>query len=70
MKSLVAIAISYALRRWSALARYLDDGPLEIDNLVAELALRGVAIGAQLFVPRIKGGRRASRRCLFPCKLN
>jgi CubicO group peptidase (beta-lactamase class C family) len=31
----LAVAISYALKRWLALPRYLDDGYLEIDNLIA-----------------------------------
>ena len=73
LKSLVAIAISYALRRWSALTRYLDDGRLETDNLVAERALQGVVIGAQLAVRQITGGRRASRAIysiIERCKLN
>ena len=44
-KSALAVAITYALKRWPALTRCLDDGRLEIDNLIAERALRGVAIG-------------------------
>jgi len=34
----------YALKRWLAFTRYLDGGRLEIDNFVAERALRGVAM--------------------------
>ena len=47
-KSTLAVAIAYALKRWPALTRYLDDGRLEIDNLIAERALRGVATGDSL----------------------
>jgi Transposase IS66 family len=41
----LAVAIAYALKRWVALTRYIDDGRLEIDNLITERAIRGVAIG-------------------------
>ena len=44
-RSDTAKAIAYALNRWTALTRYLDDGRLEIDNSAAERAMRAVAIG-------------------------
>ena len=44
-KSDTAAAIRYALSRWRALTRYLEDGTLEIDNKAAERALRVVALG-------------------------
>jgi hypothetical protein len=44
-KSDTAAAIRYALSRWQALTRYVDDGQLEIDNNAAERALRVVALG-------------------------
>jgi len=44
-KSLIGQAIAYTLRHWQALTRYLDDGFLAIDNNVAELTLRHIAIG-------------------------
>jgi Transposase IS66 family/Transposase C of IS166 homeodomain len=44
-KSDTAAAIRYALSRWRALTRYVDDGQLEIDNNAAERALRVVALG-------------------------
>jgi transposase len=47
-KSDTSKAILYALNRWPALTRYLDDGHLEIDNNAAERALRGVATGRSL----------------------
>ena len=43
-KSPLAKAIQYALARWTALTRYLEDGQLDIDNNRAERALRGVTI--------------------------
>ena len=43
-KSDTTIAIRYALNRWSALVCYCTDGRVEIDNLIAERALRGVAL--------------------------
>ena len=42
-ESETASAIHYALARWEALVRYLDDGRIELDNLIAERALRPVA---------------------------
>ena len=44
-KSDMAGAIRYALTRWTALKRYLEDGTIEIDNNAAERALRVVALG-------------------------
>jgi hypothetical protein len=35
-KSTTAEAIRYALTRWTALARFIDDGTIEIDNNAAE----------------------------------
>jgi hypothetical protein len=42
-KSDVAAAIRYALKRWSALLRYCEDGRVEMDNNAAERTLRAVA---------------------------
>jgi hypothetical protein len=39
------MAIRYALSRWNALTRYIEDGHIEIDNNAAERSLRGVALG-------------------------
>jgi len=73
-KSALAVAISYALKRWPALTRYLDDGRLEIDNLIAERALRGIAIGRRnwLFAGSRAGGERAASiySIIESCKLN
>jgi transposase len=61
-KSDTAAAIQYALNLWPALARYCDDGRIEIDNSAAERALRGVAIGRRnyLFAGADSGGERAA----------
>ena len=47
-KSALAEAVRYALSRWPALTRYLADGRLEIDNNIAERAMRAVAIARPL----------------------
>ena len=61
-KSETAAAIRYALSRWRALVRYVDDGLLEIDNNAAERALRCVALGRKnyLFAGADSGGERAA----------
>jgi transposase len=61
-KSETAVAIRYALGRWPALTRYVDDGELEIDNNAAERALRAVALGRKnyLFAGADSGGERAA----------
>jgi hypothetical protein len=61
-KSETTAAIHYALGRWNALARYLDDGRIELDNLIAERALRPVAVGRRnyLFAGSDNGGLRAA----------
>jgi transposase len=40
-----ARAINYALNQWAALALYVDDDAVEIDNNAAERALHAVALG-------------------------
>ncbi len=61
-KSELAIAIRYALSRWTALTRFRDDGRIEIDNNAAERALRTVALGRKnwLFAGSDDGGERAA----------
>ena len=61
-KSDTAMAVRYALNRWKALLRYLDDGRIEIDNNAAERALRVVALGRKnyLFAGSDAGGERAA----------
>jgi hypothetical protein len=51
----LAEAIRYALTRWSALCRFLDDGRIDLDNNPVERAIRPVALGrnyAQLRIMR------------------
>ncbi|WP_346824828.1 IS66 family transposase [Ralstonia solanacearum] len=61
-KSDTTKAIRYALNRWPALVYYCSDGQAEIDNLIAERALRGVAIGRRnfMFAGSDSGGERAA----------
>jgi transposase len=61
-KSEVAAAIRYALARWRALLRYIDDGRIELDNNSAERAPRAVALGRNnyLFAGSDSGGDRAA----------
>ena len=61
-KSETTVAIRYALSRWDALVRYIDDGHIEIDNNAAERSLRGVALGRKnyLFAGSDTGGERAA----------
>ena len=61
-KSDTAAAIRYALSRWPALTRYVDNGQLEIDNNAAERTLRVVALGRKnfLFAGSNAGGERAA----------
>jgi len=55
-------AIAYTLSNWEALARYAEDGALEIDNNGAERSLRGVAVGRKnwMFFGSDNGGRTAA----------
>jgi transposase len=61
-KSDTAIAVRYALSRWDALLRYVDNGRIEIDNNAAERSLRTVALGRKnyLFAGSDAGGERAA----------
>lgn len=61
-KSETTVAIRYALSRWDALTRYIEDGHIEIDNNAAERSLRGVALGRKnyLFAGSNAGGERAA----------
>ena len=61
-KSDLAGAIRYARSMWEALARYLDDGRLEISNNAAENQIRPAALGRKnwLFCGSDTGGERAA----------
>ena len=61
-KSELAEAFRYTLKRQDALSRFLTDARLEIDNNIAENALRGIALGRKnyLFAGSNAGGERAA----------
>jgi transposase len=73
-KSDMAKAIAYGTKRWPALRRFLDDGHLEIDNNIAERALRRVAVGRRnwLFAGSKTGGERSAAiyTVIQTCKAN
>lgn len=58
----LAKALDYALKRWEAFTRFLDDGRVCLTNNAAERALRGTALGrkAWLFAGSDRGGERAA----------
>lgn len=61
-KSPIGEAIGYTLRNLDALKTYLEDGAVDIDNNVAERALRGLAIGRNnwTFFGSDRGGKAAA----------
>lgn len=54
--------VAYGRKRWVALTRFLDDGRLEIDNNIAERAMRCVALSRKnwLFAGSKASGDRAA----------
>jgi hypothetical protein len=44
-KSALAEAIRYALRHWQGLMLFLEDGRIELDTNIIELAIRSIALG-------------------------
>jgi len=73
-KSTPAKAFAYALNQWSALTYYAENGWVEVDNNIAENALRLVSLGRKnfLFYGSDHGGERgALLYSLFgTCRLN
>jgi len=61
-KSAMAKALAYGRKRWDALTRYTGEGMAEIDNNIAERAIRSIAIGRKnwLFAGSKAGGERAA----------
>ncbi len=61
-KGLLGKALSYALKHWRKLIRYLDDGRIPIDNNVAENAIRPFVVGRKnwLFSGHPSGARAAA----------
>jgi len=70
----LAEAIRYALARWTALCRFLDDGRVELDTNPVERAIRPVALGRKnhLFAGSDGGGERWATVCslIATAKLN
>src|ERR1700694_6047557 len=70
----LAEAIRYALARWPALTRFLDDGRIELDNNPVERAIRPIALGRKnhLFAGSDGGGVRWAIVCslIATAKLN
>ncbi|HEV3116057.1 MAG TPA: IS66 family transposase [Gemmataceae bacterium] len=62
VKSALAEAFRYTIKRREALSRFLADARLEIDNNIAENAMRGIALGRKnyLFAGADTGGDRAA----------
>ena len=73
-QSELAKAITYSLKRWDALTRFLDDGRVCLTNNAAERALRGVALGRAnwTFAGSDRGAERAAAiyTLIATCKLN
>jgi transposase len=66
-------AVPYALKNWTALTRYLEDGDLSIDNNHTERSLRGIAVGRRnwTFVGSDRGGKTMAvlRSFVASCEL-
>ena len=73
-KSPIGKAVAYCLPRWDNLINYLHDGSLEIDNNLAENAIRPIALGRKnyLFAGSKRGAERAAMFYSFfgTCKKN
>jgi transposase len=73
-KSPTGKAIAYSIPRWDNLMNYLKDGSLEIDNNLAENAIRPIALGRKnyLFAGSDRGAERAAMFYSFfgTCKKN
>ncbi|RAI71183.1 hypothetical protein DOZ80_04870 [Pseudomonas fluorescens] len=58
----IAKALDYSLKRWTALSRYLNDGTVPIDNNHIEQQNRPWALGSKnwLFAGSLRSGKRAA----------
>ncbi len=69
-----AKAFAYLMKQWEALNVYCSNGWVEIDNNIAENALRGVAVGRKnwLLVGSDSGGEHAAvlYSLIGTCRLN
>jgi len=61
-QGLLGQTIDYALKRWEALTRFVEDGSLEIDNNLIENSIRPSAVGKRnwLFVGHPEAGERSA----------
>jgi transposase len=61
-QGLLGQAIDYALVRWESQARYVEDGTLEIDNNLIEIAIRPSALAKKnwLFIGHPSAGERSA----------
>jgi transposase len=61
-QGLLGQAIDYALKRWDALNRFVEDGTLEIDNNLIENAIRPSALGKKnwMFIGHPEAGERSA----------
>lgn len=70
----LAKAFTYALNQWPALTYYVENGWTEVDNNIAENALRMVSLGRKnwLFFGSDHGGERGALlySLIGTCKLN
>ena len=73
-KSPMGKATAYCIERWDNLLAYLEDGSLEIDNNLAENAIRPITLGRKnyLFAGSNRGAERAAMFYSFfgTCKKN
>jgi len=73
-KSSIGQAISYTLKLWARLTRYIDNGYAEIDNNLIENSIRPVAIGKKNYM--FAGSHEAAQQAamiysfLGTCKIN
>jgi len=73
-KSSIGQAISYTLKLWPRLTRYIDNGQVEIDNNLIENSIRGVALGRKNYM--FAGSHEAAQQAamiysfLGTCKIN
>ena len=61
-EGLLGSAIDYALKRWEALTRFVNDGVLEIDSNLVENSIRPSALGKKnfLFIGHPEAGERSA----------
>jgi transposase len=73
-KSSIGQAISYTLKLWPRLTRYIANGQVEIDNNLIENSIRGVALGRKNYM--FAGSHEAAQQAamiysfLGTCKIN